>query len=104
MVNGGALFRRVKPVSIRIATIAGAIAATAVLAGGAQAQSISGGGSASFNGGYGRLNGQENRPVDFSIRGDDGNLVAVGGILQPSGAGSVSQTSGSASASASAGV
>lgn len=96
--------------SIRIATVAGAIAATAIMAGGAHAQSVAGG-SASFNGGYGRYNGQENQAVDFSIRGADGNLVAITGILQPAGAGNVNQSSGSsssasgsASASASAGV
>jgi holdfast attachment protein HfaA len=93
-------------VSIRIVTTATALAAMAALglSGAAAAQSLTGGGSASFNGGYARLNGQENQSVDFSLRNEDGNLVAVNGVLQPSGAGSVSQSSGSASASASAGI
>ncbi len=92
--------------SIRIATIASAIAVTAALGlpHAASAQTMAGGSSASFNGGYGRVNGQENHAVDFSLRDQNGNLLAVNGILQPAGASSSSQSSGSASASASAGA
>jgi holdfast attachment protein HfaA len=90
-------------VSARIATIASIITAAAVLSlpNAASAQSLSGS-SASFNGGYGRVNGQENHGVDFSLRDSNGNLAAVNGILQPAGANVSSQSSGSGSASASA--
>jgi len=88
--------------SVRIATILSVF--TACAAGGiAHAQTMSGGTSASFNGGYGRYNGQENHPVDFSIRDSNGNLTAVDGILQP-GNTSFASNSGNASANASAGA
>lgn len=64
--------------------------------------------SASFNAGYGRLPGQENRPVSYSNRDANGNLVMIDGIIQSgvgSGSGSVSgsqSSTGSSSSSASA--
>jgi holdfast attachment protein HfaA len=77
------------------------VAATAAMAAGlAMAQSMSGNG-ANFNSGYGRVNGQENRPVDFSLRDANGNLTVVDGILQGGGS-SFASNSGTASASASA--
>lgn len=88
--------------SARIATIASAVAVVAAFSLPHQAAAQSVGGSASFNGGYGRVNGQENHGVDFSLRDSNGNLAAVNGILQPAGASASSQTSGSATASASA--
>ena len=89
--------------SARIATIASAVAVMAALSlpQHAAAQSVNGS-SSSFNGGYGRVNGQENHGVDFSLRDSNGNLLAVNGILQPAGAGSSSQSSSSARATASA--
>jgi holdfast attachment protein HfaA len=60
-----------------------------------------GSGSSSFNGGYGRYNGQENRPADFSIRDGSGNLAVVDGLIQTH---AQSGGGGSASASASAGL
>lgn len=56
--------------------------------------------SSSFNGGYGRYNGQENRPTDYSIRDSAGNLAIFDGVIQ---ANATSGGGGSASASASAG-
>ncbi|MFN3523081.1 MAG: holdfast anchoring protein HfaA [Phenylobacterium sp.] len=50
------------------------------LAAGAQAQSMSAN-SASFNAGYGRVAGEENRPVDVSTRDANGNRVIVDGLI-----------------------
>lgn len=38
--------------------------------------------SASYNGGYGRVNGQENRPVAGTTRDANGNRVIIDGIMQ----------------------
>lgn len=51
-----------------------------VAAGGAHAQDMSAN-SASFNAGYGRVAGQENRPVDVSTRDANGNRVIVDGLM-----------------------
>lgn len=60
---------------------AGLAALAAVLAaGGAHAQDMSTN-SASFNAGYGRYAGQENRPVDVSTRDANGNRVIVDGLM-----------------------
>ena len=89
--------------SVRIIPILAAVALAGGLAASvATAQTMSGGSSASFNGGYGRFNGSENHPVDFSVRDANGNLTAVDGILQAGS--SLASNSGTASASASAGV
>lgn len=47
----------------------------------AQAQSMSTN-SASFNAGYGRVSGQENRAADFGTRDANGNRIIVDGIIQ----------------------
>ena len=88
--------------SVRFARALSAFAALAAGLGAgavAHAQSMTSN-SASFNGGYGRYNGQENRPVDFSIRDGSGNLAVVDGLIQSN---AQSGGGGSASASASAG-
>lgn len=55
-------------------------AAALVAAGAADAQSMSAN-SASYNAGYGRVAGQENRPVDVSTRDANGNRVIVDGLI-----------------------
>jgi holdfast attachment protein HfaA len=96
--------------SLKVRAIALACAGLAglAIAGGAQAQTMNAN-SASFNAGYGRTPGQENQPVDVSMRDANGNLVVVDGQIQAgafasagvggtfSGAGGVSST-GSATA------
>lgn len=62
--------------SIALAALVGAVAA-----GAAQAQSMTTN-SASFNAGYGRVAGQENRVVDYSTRDANGNRVIVDGVIQ----------------------
>ncbi|CAN5233723.1 holdfast attachment protein HfaA [soil metagenome] len=57
--------------------------------------------SASYNGGYGRVQGQENRPVEVSTKDANGNRLIVNGIIQ-TGASSFSAASAGAGASASA--
>lgn len=61
----------------------GAIAALAglacVSAAGAQQMSTN---SASFNAGYGRTSGQENRGVDYGTRDSSGNRLIVDGVIQ----------------------
>ncbi len=69
--------------------------------GAAGAQTM-GANSAQYNAGYGRTAGQENQPVNVSMRDANGNLVVAGGqLLSPSG-GSVfsSSTSGGVGSSA----
>lgn len=48
--------------------------------GAAHAQSM-GTNSSSFNAGYGRASGDENRPVNFSLRDANGNLTIVDGVM-----------------------
>jgi holdfast attachment protein HfaA len=57
-----------------------AILLCATGAGAAQAQMMSTN-STSFNAGYGRNAGEENRPVDFSLRNADGNLTIIDGVM-----------------------
>ena len=61
---------------------AGALASPA----GAQTMSAN---SASFNAGYGRTAGQENRPVDVALGDANGNVVVQGGLIQTSASASV---------------
>ncbi|NQE64371.1 holdfast anchoring protein HfaA [Caulobacter sp. RHG1] len=63
-------------------TRAAALAVVVVMSAGgvAQAQSMSTN-SASFNAGYGRSSGQENRMVDYSTRDVNGNRVIVDGVM-----------------------
>lgn len=82
----------------RLAVVAAALAAPA---GGAFAQSMSTN-AASFNSGYGRYNGQENRAIEnYSNRDASGNMLIVDGIIQ---AGSSYASSEAKSSSYSGGV
>ena len=82
----------------RLAIIAAGLSA---LAGGAWAQSMSTN-AASFNGGYARYNGQENRAIEnYSNRDASGNMLIVDGIIQ---AGSSYASSEAKSSSYSGGV
>ena len=84
-----------------IGRLALATAALAAVAGGAAAQSMSTN-AASFNGGYARYNGQENRGIqNYSNRDADGNMLIVDGIIQ---AGSSYASSEAKSSSYSGGV
>jgi holdfast attachment protein HfaA len=80
---------------LRIALATGTAALAVLVAGQAAAQNLSAT-SSSYNAGYGRNPGDEERGVtNTSLRDANGNLVAVNGILQ---------TGASAGASASAGA
>lgn len=68
----------IPPRAARIALLACAVAA---FAGAASAQSLSSN-SASYNAGYGRTPGQENRAVDVTTRDANGNRVILDGIIQ----------------------
>jgi holdfast attachment protein HfaA len=62
-------------------------------------------GSASVSIGYGRVPGQESRPVvvsNYGVRDTSGNLVVIDGVIQNAQAQAYSASSASASASASA--
>ena len=84
-----------------IGRLALATAALAAVAGGAAAQSMSTN-AASFNGGYARYNGQENRAIEnYSNRDASGNMLIVDGIIQ---AGSSYASSEAKSSSYSGGV
>jgi holdfast attachment protein HfaA len=83
----------------RLAVVMTALATAA--AGPAAAQTMSTN-SASFNGGYGRYNGQENRPIEnYSNRDANGNMMIIDGIIQ---AGSSYASSEAKSSSYSGGV
>jgi holdfast attachment protein HfaA len=73
--------------------------ALAALAAQAQAQSMNTN-AASYNAGYGRVQGSENRPVNPSTLDANGNRLVVNGIIQV-GSGSFASASAGASASAS---
>ena len=62
------------------AAVAAACVAT-LFAGAASAQSATTN-SASFNGGYGRIQGLENSGIDVRTRDENGNRVIVDGIIQ----------------------
>jgi len=84
----------------------GICVAIAVVApvGGALAQSMATN-AASFNAGYGRVSGSENRPVDVSTRDANGNRVIVDGlILTGEDQSSFSSTSGAVDAFAGVGA
>ena len=84
-----------------IGRLAIATAVLSAIAGGALAQSMSTN-AASFNGGYARYNGQENRGIEnYSNRDASGNLLIVDGIIQ---AGSSYASSEAKSSSYSGGV
>ena len=65
--------------SLRPALMAG-VFLVLVAAGAAQAQQMNTN-STSFNAGYGRTAGEENRPVDFSLRDASGNLTIIDGVM-----------------------
>ena len=58
-----------------------AVASAALLAGGASAQSV-GTNSASYNGGWGRIQGLENSGINVRTRDENGNRVIVDGVIQ----------------------
>jgi holdfast attachment protein HfaA len=58
------------------------------LAQAASAQTM-GANSASFNAGYGRTAGQENRPVDVTLGDANGNVTVVNGLIQAGASSSV---------------
>lgn len=64
----------------RTALLAAAVCACFSTAGEAAAQAM-GTNSSSFNAGYGRSPGDENRPVDFSMRDSSGNLTIIDGVM-----------------------
>jgi holdfast attachment protein HfaA len=64
----------------RIALLAAGLGAGLSTVGVASAQSMSSN-SSSYNAGYGRSAGDENRPVNFSIRDTNGNLVILDGVM-----------------------
>ena len=70
------------------APFACALVTASALASAAGAQTMSAN-SASFNAGYGRTAGQENRPVDVTLGDANGNVVVQGGLIQTSASTSV---------------
>lgn len=71
------LQRRIGLVAVGLLTAAAALS----LAQAASAQTM-GANSASFNAGYGRTAGQENRPVDVTLGDANGNVTVVNGLIQ----------------------
>ena len=66
---------------VRIAA-AGAAAVLALTAAASACAQTMNANSASYNGGYGRVNGQENQPVAGTTRDANGNRVIIDGIIQ----------------------
>ncbi len=78
-------------------TLSGGVAIALGLAGPAGAQSMSTN-SSQYNAGYGHTSGQENQPVNVSMRDANGNLVVADGtLLSPSGGSVFSNSSGAGS-------
>ena len=78
----------------RTAAIAFACAAAVGAAGEAAAQTMATN-SAEFNGGWRRIQGTENHPIDVSTRDANGNRVIVDGIILDGGSDNFSQTDNS---------
>jgi holdfast attachment protein HfaA len=64
----------------RAALLAAAACACFSAVGAASAQSM-GASSSAFNAGYGRSAGDENRPVNFTLRDTNGNLTIIDGVM-----------------------
>jgi len=91
------LQRRFIPVAVGLLTAGAAWS----IAQAASAQTMTAN-SASFNAGYGRTAGQENRPVDVTLGDASGNVTVVNGLIQSSASTSVfAHASGGAMDSAS---
>ena len=63
-------------------------ASALILAHGAAAQTMNAN-SAAFNAGFGRVAGEENRPVNVQMTDANGNLTVVNGLIQSTAAGSL---------------
>jgi len=88
----------------RIWALACAFVLTLGLVGAARAQTM-GASSAQYNAGYGRTAGQENQPVNVSMRDANGNLVVAGGqLLSPMGGSVFSSSTSGGVGSAATGV
>lgn len=72
-------FEKLRP-KHRLAALSIGVCAGLLGFGAAQAQTM-GSSSSSYNAGYGRAPGDENRPVNFSIRDANGNLTIVDGVM-----------------------
>lgn len=87
----------------RKAVLAAPVAAAWLLmAGAGHAQSMNTN-SASFNSGFGHVNGSENQPVNVSMGDVNGNITVINGVITGAASGSIF-AGAAASASASAGV
>jgi holdfast attachment protein HfaA len=90
-----------RPIASLIAVaglIAGVLAAQA-----ASAQSMNAN-SASFNAGFGRFAGEENRPVNIQTTDSTGNTTLVNGLIQPTAGSLFSEVSGATGGGATAGA
>lgn len=64
----------------RLAGLSAGICAGLLAFGAAHAQTMATN-SSSFNAGYGRTAGEENRPVNFTMRDANGNLTIIDGVM-----------------------
>jgi len=64
----------------RLIALTAAVCAGLSAFGAAQAQTM-GTNASSFNAGYGRSPGDENKPVDFTMRDSSGNLTIIDGVM-----------------------
>ena len=72
--------------------LAAAAFGAALLVGGQAAAQTMTTNSAEFNGGWGRIQGTENHPIDVSTRDRNGNRVIVDGIILDGGSDTFTQT------------
>ena len=84
--------------------LAAAAFTAAVLAGGQAAAQTMTTNSAEFNGGWGRIQGTENHPIDVSTRDRNGNRVIVDGIILDGGSDTFTQTDNQGAGSVFAGA
>ena len=84
--------------------LAAAAFTAALLAGGQAAAQTLTTNSAEFNGGWGRIQGTENHPIDVSTRDRNGNRVIVDGIILDGGSDTFTQTDNQGAGSVFAGA
>ena len=84
--------------------LAAAAFTAALLAGGQAAAQTMTTNSAEFNGGWGRIQGTENHPIDVSTRDRNGNRVIVDGIILDGGSDTFTQTDNQGAGSVFAGA
>jgi holdfast attachment protein HfaA len=95
--------RTARPITLARSIAGAGLIAAALAAHGASAQSMNAN-SASFNAGFGRASGEENRPVNVQTTDATGNTTLVNGLIQPVAGSLFSEVTGAVGGGATAGA